>query len=39
MVIKGTNTLKKKPAPSAPPESAKEERLLLDMRDVLKANV
>jgi large conductance mechanosensitive channel len=40
MVIKGMNSLKKKPAPAAPaapPEPTKEEKLLMEIRDVLKA--
>jgi large conductance mechanosensitive channel len=40
MVIKGMNALKKKPAPAAPaapPEPTKEEKLLTEIRDVLKA--
>jgi large conductance mechanosensitive channel len=40
MVIKVMNSLKKKPAnaaPSAPPEPTKEEKLLTEIRDVLKA--
>ena len=40
MVIKGMNSLKKKPAPAAPaapPEPTKEEKLLAEIRDVLKA--
>jgi len=40
MVIKAMNTLKKKPAPAAPaapPEPTREEKLLAEIRDVLKA--
>ena len=40
LVIKGMNTLKKKPAPAAPaapPEPTKEEKLLAEIRDILKA--
>ena len=40
MVIKVMNSMKQKPAtaaPSAPPEPTKEERLLTEIRDVLKA--
>jgi large conductance mechanosensitive channel len=40
MVIKVMNSLKKKPvatAPSTPAEPSKEERLLMEIRDVLKA--
>jgi large conductance mechanosensitive channel len=40
MVIKGMNAMKKKPAPaapSAPAEPTKEEKLLMEIRDVLKA--
>jgi large conductance mechanosensitive channel len=43
MVVKGMNTLKKKsapapaPAPAAPPEPTREEKLLTEIRDLLKA--
>ena len=40
VVIKGMNALKKKPAPAAPappPEPTKEEKLLGEIRDILKA--
>jgi large conductance mechanosensitive channel len=40
MVIKVMNSMKQKPTPatpSAPPESTKEEKLLIEIRDVLKA--
>jgi large conductance mechanosensitive channel len=39
IIIKAMNTLKKKPAPApaAPPEPTKEEKLLTEIRDVLKA--
>ncbi len=40
MVIKVMNSMKKKPAPAAPagpPEPTKEEKLLTEIRDVLKA--
>jgi large conductance mechanosensitive channel len=40
MIVKVMNTLKKKPAPAAPvapPEPTKEEKLLTEIRDVLKA--
>ena len=39
LVVKAMNTLKKKPAPAtaAPPEPTKEERLLAEIRDILKA--
>lgn len=39
MIIKGMNAMKKKPAPApaAPPEPTKEEKLLSEIRDVLKA--
>jgi large conductance mechanosensitive channel len=40
MVIKAMNAMKKKPAPAAPaapPEPTKEEKLLMEIRDVLKA--
>ena len=40
MVIKGMNSMKKKPAPAAPaapPEPSREEKLLTEIRDVLKA--
>jgi large conductance mechanosensitive channel len=39
LIIKAMNTLKKKPAPApaAPPEPTKEEKLLTEIRDVLKA--
>lgn len=41
MVIKGMNQMKKKPAvapaaPPAPPEPSKEEKLLAEIRDILK---
>lgn len=41
MVIKGMNNLKRKkaaapPAPPAPPEPSKEEKLLAEIRDILK---
>jgi large conductance mechanosensitive channel len=41
MVVKGMNTLKKKPAPApaAPPEPTREEKLLMEIRDTLKARV
>lgn len=40
MVIKGMNSLKKKPAPAAPappPEPTKEEKLLTEIRDAIRA--
>jgi len=40
MVVKGMNSLKKKPqpaAPAAPPEPTKEEKLLGEIRDILSA--
>jgi len=40
MVIKGINAMKKKPAPAPPgppPEPAKEEKLLTEIRDILKS--
>jgi len=40
MVVKAMNSMKKKPAPAvpaAPPEPTKEEKLLTEIRDVLKA--
>jgi large conductance mechanosensitive channel len=40
MVIKGMNSMKKKPAPAAPaapPEPTREEKLLAEIRDLLKA--
>lgn len=40
MVIKGMNSMKKKPAsaaPAAPPEPTREEMLLGEIRDILKA--
>ena len=40
MVVKGMNALKKKPAPAPagpPPEPTKEEKLLGEIRDILKA--
>jgi len=40
MVIKAMNAMKKKPAPAAPalpPEPTKEEKLLTEIRDILKA--
>ena len=40
MVVKGINSLKRKPAPAAPappPEPTKEEKLLTEIRDILKA--
>jgi len=40
MVIKGMNAMKKKPAPAAPagpPEPTKEEKLLTEIRDILKS--
>lgn len=39
MVVKGMNKLKKKEeeAPPPPPEPSKEEKLLMEIRDVLKA--
>ena len=39
MIVKVMNTLKKKPAPApaVPPEPTKEERLLTEIRDLLKA--
>jgi large conductance mechanosensitive channel len=40
MVIKGMNSLKRKPVPAAPappPEPTKEEKLLGEIRDILKA--
>lgn len=41
LVVKGMNTLKKKPAPApaAPPEPSREEKLLGEIRDILKARV
>lgn len=38
MIVKLMNTLKKKPAPApaVPPEPTKQERLLMEIRDVLK---
>ena len=43
MVVKGMNALKRKPAaapatPAPAPEPTKEERLLTEIRDILKAN-
>lgn len=39
LVIKGMNTWKKKsaPTPAAPPEPTREEKLLMEIRDLLKA--
>ena len=40
MVIKGMNSMKKKPAPAAPatpPEPSKEEKLLTEIRDAIRA--
>jgi large conductance mechanosensitive channel len=40
LVIKGINTLKRKPAPtplSPPPEPTREEKLLAEIRDILKS--
>ena len=40
IVVKGMNTLKRKPVPAAPappPEPTKEEKLLTEIRDLLKA--
>jgi large conductance mechanosensitive channel len=40
MIIKIMSTMKKKPAPAtpaAPPEPTKEEKLLGEIRDILKA--
>ena len=40
MVVKGMNALKRKPAPATPappPELTKEEKLLTEIRDILKA--
>lgn len=40
MIVKAMNSLKKKPAPAAPaapPEPTKEEKLLGEIRDILKA--
>jgi large conductance mechanosensitive channel len=40
LVIKGMNRLKRKPAPAAPappPEPTREEKLLAEIRDILKA--
>lgn len=40
LVVKGMNTLKRKPAPATPappPEPTKEEKLLTEIRDLLKA--
>jgi len=40
MIIKAMNALKKKPAPAAPappPEPTKEEKLLTEIRDILRA--
>jgi large conductance mechanosensitive channel len=40
LVVKGMNALKKKPAPAAPappPEPTKEEKLLAEIRDLLRA--
>ena len=40
LVVKAMNTMKKKPAPAAPappPEPTKEERLLAEIRDILKS--
>ncbi len=39
-VVKGMNTLKRKPVPvvtAPPPEPTREEKLLAEIRDVLKA--
>jgi large conductance mechanosensitive channel len=36
MIVKVMNTLKRKPAPSAPPELTRGENLLMEIRDVLK---
>jgi large conductance mechanosensitive channel len=38
IVVKAMNTLKKKPAPAAPAEPTKEEKLLGEIRDILRAN-
>jgi large conductance mechanosensitive channel len=39
LVVKGMNTLKRKPAPAppSPPEPTREEKLLAEIRDILKA--
>jgi large conductance mechanosensitive channel len=39
MIVKGMNAMKKKPAPApaVPPEPTKEEKLLTEIRDVLKS--
>jgi large conductance mechanosensitive channel len=39
MIVKAMNTLKRKPAPAppAPPEPTREEKLLVEIRDLLKA--
>jgi large conductance mechanosensitive channel len=38
MLVKVMNSLKKKPAPAAPPEPTREEKLLGEIRDILKAS-
>lgn len=37
LVVKGVNRLKRKPVPGPPPEPSNEEKLLAEIRDVLKA--
>jgi large conductance mechanosensitive channel len=37
MIVKAMNAMNKKPAPAAPPEPTKEEKLLGEIRDILKA--
>jgi large conductance mechanosensitive channel len=37
LVVKAMNAMKKKPAPTAPPAPTREEVLLTDIRDILKA--
>jgi large conductance mechanosensitive channel len=38
MFVKGINTLRKKPEPAKPVESSNEEKLLREIRDLLKEN-
>jgi large conductance mechanosensitive channel len=38
MLVKVMNSLKKKPVPPAPPEPTREEKLLGEIRDILKAS-
>ena len=37
LLVKGINALKRKPAPAPPPEPTREEKLLAEIRDILKA--